>query len=499
MGNNFEALKTRMAEVSDLNFASSVLSWDQETYMPEGGAEDRAYQLSTLSKLTHEMQIAPATGKLIKSAAGEADVQKDAKKAAFIRVAQRDYNLLKKLPADFVAEMNRTRSLSQQAWIRARKASDFKAFEPWLRKMFDYSRRAADYLGYKEHPYDALLDTYEPEMTAGEVEAIFANLREQTVPLVHAIAQSKVQITDDVLRGQFAKAEQEAFASEVAKQIGYDFQRGRLDYTAHPFCTNFGRDDVRITTRVDEQFFNTLLFSVLHEAGHGMYEQGIAPAFNRTPLGGGASLAVHESQSRMWENLVGRSRAFWTFFYPQLQARFKHFKRVPFEKFYRAINRVQPSLIRIEADELTYNMHIMIRFELELALLAGKMKTSELPEAWNAKYKDYLGITPPSDAMGCMQDTHWAIGLIGYFPTYSLGNILSVQLFEAVKKAHPDLEEQFARGEFGALLSWLNKNVHQHGRRFTPRELIKKATGRPLTAEPYVAYLKSKFGEIYGV
>ena len=246
--------------------------------------------------------------------------------------------------------MNRTRSLSQMAWIRARKANDFKAFEPWLRKMFDYSRRAADYLSYKQHPYDALLDMYEPEMTAGEVEAIFADLREQTVPLVHAIAQSKVKTTDDVLRGHFAKADQEAFASDVARQIGYDFHRGRLDYTAHPFCTNFGRGDVRITTRVDESFFNTLLFSVLHEAGHGMYEQGIAPAFNRPPRGGGASLAVHESQSRMWENLVGRSRAFWTFFYPQLQARFKHFKRVPFGKFYHDINRVQPSLHSSKSD-----------------------------------------------------------------------------------------------------------------------------------------------------
>lgn len=499
MGNNYDALKARMAEVSDLNFASSVLNWDQETYMPEGGAEDRAYQLATLAKLTHEMQIAPAMGRMIKSAAGELDVQKDAKKAAFIRVAQRDYSLLKKLPADFVAEMNRTRSLSQQAWIRARKANDFKAFEPWLRKTFDFARRAADYFGYNEHPYDALLDTYEPEMTAGEVKAIFADLREQTVPLVHAIAQSKTQITDDVLRGQFARADQEAFASDVAKQIGYDFHRGRLDYVAHPFCTNFGRGDVRITTRVDEQYFNTLLFSVLHEAGHGMYEQGIAPAFNRTPLGGGASLAVHESQSRMWENLVGRSRAFWTYFYPPLQQRIKHFKRIDFEKFYRAINRVKPSLIRIEADELTYNMHIMIRFELELAMMEGKLKTKDLPEAWNEKYQNYLGITPPNNALGCMQDTHWAIGLIGYFPTYSLGNILSVQLFEIVKKAHPDLEEQFARGEFGALLSWLNKNVHQHGRRYTPRELIKKVTGRPLTSEPYVAYLKRKFGEIYGV
>jgi carboxypeptidase Taq len=499
MGTNFDTLKARMAEISDLNSVHAVLEWDQETYMPAGGAQDRALQMATLAKLTHEMRIAPAVGKMIKGAAGEPDVQKDGRKAAFIRVAQRDYSRLKKLPAEFVAEMNRTRSLAQQAWIGARKANDFKTFEPWLRKNMDHARRAADYLGYKNHPYDALLDIYEPEMTSAEVETIFADLREQTVPLVHAIAKSKTRINDAVLHGKFSKADQEAFAVDVARRIGYDFNRGRLDYVAHPFCTHFGCDDVRITTHVDETFFNPLFFSVLHEAGHGMYEQGIAPAFNRTPLSGGASLAVHESQSRMWENLAGRSRAFWSFFYPQLQKRISHFKKVDVESFFRAINRVKPSLIRIEADELTYNMHIMARFELELSMLDGRLKTKELPEAWNAKYKDYLGITPPNDAQGCMQDTHWATGLIGYFPTYSLGNILSVQLFEAAKKEHPDLEQQFARGEFGALLGWLNKNVHQHGKRYTPRELIKKATGRPLTAAPYVAYLRQKFGEMYGV
>ncbi len=499
MAKHFETLKARMAEISDLNAASSLVNWDQETYMPEGGARDRAFQLATLAKMTHAMQVSPATGKLLRAAAKEPDTQKDAKKAAFVRVAQRDYGLLKKLPTEFVAEMNHTRSLAQQAWIRARKTNDFKAFEPWLRKNVDFARRAADYLGYKQHPYDALLDVYEPDMTAGEVQTIFADLREQTVPLVHAISRSRVKVSDAVLHGHFAKADQEAFAADVARQIGFSFERGRLDYTAHPFCTNFGRDDVRITTRVDEKFFNTLLFSVLHEAGHGMYEQGIAPAFNRTPLGGGVSLAVHESQSRTWENLVGRSRAFWEFFYPRLQARFKQFKKVDFERFYRAINRVQPSLIRIEADELTYNMHIMVRFELELQLLEGKLKPRDLPEVWNVKYRDYLGITSPNDAQGCLQDVHWSAGLIGYFPTYSLGNILSVQLYEAAKRVHPDLEEQFARGEFGALLGWLNTHVHQHGRRFTPRELIVRATGRPLAAAPYVAYLKAKFGEIYGV
>ncbi len=292
---------------------------------------------------------------------------------------------------------------------------------------------------------------------------------------------------------------QQKFSEDVAAQCGFDFNRGRLDYTAHPFCTNFSRDDVRITTRVDETFFNTLLFSVLHEMGHGMYEQGIDAKFERTPLGASTSLGIHESQSRMWENVVGRSRAFWSFFYPRLQATMPHFKRVPLDAFYGAINRVAPSLVRIEADELTYNMHIFTRFELELELIEGTLKVNDLPEAWNAKYQSYLGITPPTNALGCLQDIHWAMGLIGYFPTYTLGNVMSVQLYEAAKADMPNLETQFARGEFSGLLNWLNKHVHQPGRRYMPQELLKRATGHTLDAKPYIAYLKRKFGEIYGV
>jgi carboxypeptidase Taq len=499
MGKHYDELTARMAEVIDLNHAESLLNWDQETYMPAGGAMARSHHLGTLSKVTHDMAVAPAIGRLIKAAAKEQDVTKSAVKSAMLREAKRGYDRSKKLPSDFVAEMSRTRSQAQQVWIKARQASDFKQFAPWLKKNLDFARRAADYFGWQDHPYDALLDVYEPGMKSAEVKAIFANLRNQTVPLVHAIARAAAHVSDACLSGHFAKEAQQAFAEDVSRKIGYDYARGRLDYTAHPFCTNFSRDDVRITTRADESFYNTLFFSVLHEAGHGMYEQGIAPTFDRTPLGGGASLGLHESQSRLWENLVGRSRSFWQHFYPQLQEHLPHFKDVPLDVFYGAINKVEPSLIRIEADELTYNMHIFTRFELELALLEGSLKVKELPEAWNAKYHSYLGITPPNDAMGCLQDIHWSIGLIGYFPTYTLGNIISVQLLDKIKRDIPDLYGQIARGEFGALLGWLNKTIHQHGRRFPPAELIKRATGQSLTAAPYVAYLTGKFSEIYGL
>jgi carboxypeptidase Taq len=499
MGNNFERLKVRWAEVTDLTYVTAVLSWDQETYMPPAGAQARSEQLATVSKLAHGMLSSAATGKLIKAAAQETDVANNAAKSATVRVANREYIRNKKLPSDFVAEFSRHRALSQQAWIRARRASDFKAFLPWLKKTIDFTRRAADYYGWREHPYDALLDGYEPGMTTATVRGVFAQLRDETVPLVQAIVAASDRVTDALLHGHFDKAAQEQFSKAVAAQCGFDMARGRLDYSTHPFCTNFSVNDVRMTTRVDESFFNTLFFSVLHEMGHGMYEQGIDPKFERTPLGASISLGIHESQSRMWENVVGRSRAFWKYFYPKLQTALPHFKNVPATVFYGAINRVQPSLVRIEADELTYNMHIFARFELELALLEGALKVKDLPEAWNTKYQSYLGLTPPSDALGCLQDIHWSIGLIGYFPTYTLGNVMSVQLYEAAKRAMPDLESQFARGEFSGLLSWLNKHVHAHGRRYLPQDLLKRATGHTLNATPYINYLKHKFGALYGI
>jgi carboxypeptidase Taq len=499
MSKPFDALTARLAEIADLNSATAVLAWDQETYMPHGAANSRSFQLSTLSKLSHELFTAPATAKLLKQAAAEPNVAKSKVKAAILRVAQTDYTKAKKLPTEFVAEVARTTSQAQHAWVDARKNKDFAAFAPWLKKNVALAQRTADYLGWQDHPYDALLNEYEPGMKTREVRAIFADLREQTVPLVRAIAANASKVSDAPIHGKFDKRAQEEFAMRAAKQIGYDMARGRLDYTAHPFCTSFAIDDVRITSRSDESFFNPMFFGVLHETGHAMYEQGVDHIYARTPVASGTSLGIHESQSRMWENLVGRSREFWQFHYPLLQQTLPHFKKVSPENFYKAINKVSPSLIRVEADEVTYNMHIMVRLEMELAMIEGKLNIKDVPEAWNAKYTEYLGVTPSNDAEGCLQDIHWSGGGIGYFSTYSLGNLYSVQLFDAAEQAIPDLRQQFARGEYGALLGWLRKNVHQYGRALLPNELIKKATGKPLSAAPYVAYLRRKFGDIYGL
>jgi len=342
------------------------------------------------------------------------------------------------------------------------------------------------------------MDAYEPEMTSREVRALFDRLVEVTVPLVRAIAARPAPRTD-MLEREYEEAPQRAFGMAMAQAFGYDLNRGRLDTSAHPFSTGFGRDDVRITTRFGRSGLGAV-FGIFHEAGHAMYNQGIAQALERTPLGDGASYGVHESQSRLWENLVGRSRAFWEYAYPALRRAFPaQLEGADADAWYRAINRVQPSLIRIHADEITYNLHIILRFELEQAVLTGALRPAELPEAWNARMASYLGVTPSTDTDGVLQDTHWAAGLIGYFPSYTLGNVASVQLFEAARRRHPDLEDQIRRGEFGTLLAWLREHVHEHGRKYSPQDLLVRATGGPLSPEPYLAYLKAKFGELYGL
>lgn len=465
--------------------------------MPPGASKGRSEQLGTLSKLSHAMFTDPETEQLLKRAGAEAGIAKSAKKIAIVNVAMRDYEQARRVPSEFVAEIARANSQATHAWIEARKKSDFGLFAPWLKKNFELAKRLADYLGYQDHVYDALLDQYEPGMKTAEVVRIFSDLRNQTVPLVKTIVAHRDRVSDDCLHGHFDKHTQESFAKTVAAQLGYDFNRGRADYTAHPFCAHFGIDDVRITTRTDETFFNTMFFSVMHEVGHAMYEQGVSYDYERTPTGTGCSLGLHESQSRMWENLVCRSRESWLYFYPKLCEVLPGFKDVPFATFYKAINKVEPSLVRIEADEVTYNLHIMVRFEMETALLEGKLKIKDVPEAWNEKYRSYMGLIPTNDAVGCLQDIHWSSGLIGYFPTYTLGNLISVQLFESAQKDIPDLSQQFMRGEFQSILMWMRKHVHQHGRRFLPNQLIKRATGKELSAKPYIKYLFRKFSDVY--
>lgn len=501
MMGSLEQLRTKLAEITDLNGAVSLLGWDQHTYMPPGGAAARAEQLATLEKLSHEMFIADEVGELIEAASAEvSSLAYESDDASLVRVTRRDYEKARKVPPALVAEIARSTSTGMEIWVKARTDSNFRAFHPILQKIFVLQRELAKSLGYEEQIYDALLDRYEPGMRTSQIEKVFTDLKKELIPLVQAISERVESVNDTVLHRHYDAQRQWDFGIEVLKRLGYHMQRGRQDKSVHPFTTSFSVNDVRITTRIDENFLPSALFGTLHECGHALYDQGVSPALERTPLRGGASLGIHESQSRLWENLVGRSQEFWKFSYPRLVSLFPEaLSDTTFEAFYRMINRVEPSLIRVEADEVTYNLHIMIRFELEVELLEDRLLVADLPEAWNSRMKRYLGVAPSNDAQGVLQDVHWSNGLIGYFPTYSLGNLISVQLFEKAKADCPDILDRIQQGEFGALLSWLQTHIHCHGRKFLPSELAERATGSSLQAEPYVNYLRRKYSEIYAL
>ena len=494
-------LKHRLATVSDLHHASALLGWDQQTYMPPRGANARAEQLATLDKLAHEFFIDDAVGKLLdelKALVAPLDYNSD--DASLIRVAQRDYAKAKRVPPELVEALSRAAALAYDAWTHARQESNFKMFQPHLEKIVELEIKQANCLGYTEHIYDALLDQYEPEMTTAQVQAIFAEVKKELVPFARAVIANSNRVNDAVLHREYDAQKQWDFGVAVIQQMGFDFQAGRQDKSVHPFTTGFGLGDTRITTRVDRNFLPTALFGTIHECGHALYDMGSPAQFERTPLAGGASLGAHESQSRLWENIVGRSRGFWKNYFPRLQEFFPaQLADQNVESFYRAINQVKPSFIRVEADEVTYNLHIMVRFELEIALIEGKLKVADVPEAWNAKIHEYLGITPPNDAQGCLQDVHWSSGSFGYFSTYSLGTFFSAQLWERATRDVPTLPAQIERGEFAELLQWLRVNLHQHARKFTLDELARKITGEPLQTRAWMRYLKTKFGEIYGV
>lgn len=500
MSENLQLLKAQMARIERLTEASNLLGWDQQTYMPPGAARARAEQMAVLAEVAHNFAASEEYGSLL--ARSESDLQgmdPDHDDVRLLKAARRTYDRITKLPADFVAEMSRQSTLSMGIWQKAREDNDFVAFIPALKRMFDLARQQAEYLGYQNHPYDALLDAYEPGATQASIAAMFSDLKPALVQLTHAISNA-TQVEDSLLHNDFPIDTQKQITLKIVKALGYDLNRGRQDEAVHPFCTNFSRDDVRITTRFDAHFLSMALYASLHEAGHGMYEQGIPARFDATDLGRAASLGVHESQSRLWENLVGRSRAFSKWAFPQLQAGFPNaLGGSDAESYYRAINRVEPSFIRVEADEVTYNLHILLRFELETALLTNTLAVEDLPEAWNSKMQSYLGITPPDFAQGVLQDVHWSIGLIGYFPTYSIGNLLSAQLWYAAKRALPDLDAQIERGEFTPLLDWLHTHVHGYGAKYLPAELVVKATGEPLSASCYRDYLTHKFHDIYGL
>jgi carboxypeptidase Taq len=492
-------LKARLREISDLSSAGAVLSWDQATYMPGGGADARGRQMAMLSRLAHERSIAPAIGKLIDTLVSYGEgLPEDSDDARLIRITRRDYEKATKVSAEYVARANAHASASYQAWTQARPANDFKTMVPYLEKTLDLSREYSSFFAPNKHIADPHIDDADEGMTTASIKKLFGELRRGLVPLVDAICDQP-EADDSCIRQDFAKSGQLEFAKRAAERMGYDFNRGRLDLTHHPFCTRFSAGDVRITTRVNEMDLGDALFSTVHEAGHAMYEQGVDPALASTPLGHGVSAGVHESQSRLWENIVARSRSFWDYFYPSLQRAFAdQLANVPLGSFHRAINKVARSLIRTDADEVTYNLHIMLRFDLELKMLEGKLAVKDLPDAWRAGMRADLGIEPPDDRDGCLQDVHWYSGGIGgAFQSYTIGNILAAQFYAAALRAHPDIPGQIAHGEFGTLHAWLRDNIYLHGAKFPPNEIVKRATGSAMSMRPYLDYLRGKYGELY--
>ncbi len=491
-----QALKDRLAEIDNLRRVAAVLEWDQSTYMPAGGAAQRGAQLAAVIGAAHRLFVDEETKRLLDAAVDTA-TEID---AALVRVARRDYEKETRLPASFIAEEALAFARGYETWVAARANDDFAAFAPALEANVALARRRADYLGYESDPYDALLDLYDQGMTTARLDVIFSELRDGMKPLIKAIAAGADAIDASVLHRSYDESTQLDLSKKMARSLGYDFNRGRLDLTIHPFETSFGVDDVRITTRVSSDFLQMALMGTIHETGHALYEQNIDPEFAGSPLAFGASYGLHESQSRLWENVVGRSKGFWTWADPLVRAAFpEQLADVSPEVLYRAFNKVAPSLIRVEADEATYNLHIMLRYELERDLLNGRLAVRDLPGVWKAKMQESLGVTPPTDAEGVLQDVHWAAGMFGSFPSYTLGNVLSVQLYDAALRAHPDLPREFERGKFSTLLDWLRANVYRYGHMYEPDDLVTKATGHPIETSPYLRYLQTKFGALYGL
>ena len=500
MSGALERLRGALGEVDDLRRAAFVLQWDLETYLPPGGVQDRAVQLATLQRLAHQRLVSGEMERLLEAAEAEVHgLDYDSDEASLVRVTRRDRELTARLPAELVAEVAEAGARARPVWREARARSDWSLFEPCLRTSVELGRRIAEATGYEARPYDALLEWTEPGLTTAEVEKLFAELKEAIVPLVRRVSERADLVAEDVLDRPLDAERQLAFSLQLIRRLGFDIQRGRQDLSAHPFCISFGPGDVRITTRVGRGLRDSSLLASVHESGHAMYNQGIPRRLARTPLWAGASPGVHESQSRLWENLVGRSRAFWTYLTPELQSAFPELADVDADELYRAVNRVKPSYVRVDADELTYNLHILLRFEIENELHEGRLSVEDIPQAWNARLERYLGLPAPEAALGPLQDIHWSGPVAGGFVGYTLGNLISVQLMEAARVRLPDLDEQLAQGEFAALLGWLREHVHVHGRKFTPNELLERATGEPISSGPWISYARTKFGALYGL
>ncbi len=493
-----------MAEVIDLERSAAVLDWDSLTYMPPAGAPARGDQMATLARIAHLRSTSPEVGAWLEELRPfEQSLAPDTDEASMIRVARRDYEKDTRIPTELVVEQELVAASAHQAWLKAREENRFEVFLPALERVVDVSGRVAAALGYRDSPMDAFIDLSEPGVTAAFCEELFAELRAELAPLARAIAESGRDADSEatVLRGNFPLDRQLACGMLAVRAIGFDLDgRGRVDTTVHPFAIGCSLDDVRITTRASADEFGECFFSLLHEAGHGMYEQGYPRRLDRTVLADASSGGMHESQARLWENLVGRSQEFWQYFLPRAQEFFpEQFARTTPEELYRAVNRVAPSLIRTEADEVTYNLHVMFRFDLEKAVLEGKLAVSDLRDAWQEKLREYLGLTAPDDVRGILQDIHWSEHFGGAFQSYTLGNVIAGQLYAAALADHPEIPQDMARGQFDKLFQWMRTRIHESGAKFPPRELVARATGKPLHARPYLDYLTRKFRPLYGL
>lgn len=497
-----EELKKLDKEIMALTQTMAILGWDQETYMPTLAVEGRADQLALLGKIHHEKVTNPRIGELLEKT-GSTDSNPLGEKSipqrdrALLRALHRQYSRATKLPTRLVTELAKAASLAQAVWVQARQDNDFKTFSPYLTKLIDLRKEQAGLFGYEDHPYDALLDEFEPWVKSAAIKPVFDNLRDYLSNLVKEISE-KPEINNNFLKKTFPIEKQRQLSVQLLTDMNYDFNRGRLDETAHPFTTTLGRDDVRITTRYQRQWLKSGLFGTIHEAGHGLYELGFDSDLKGSILGEGASLGIHESQSRFWENCIGHSLPFWKHYYPALKEYFPHaFEGVSLDEFYKGLNKVTPSLIRVEADEVTYSLHIILRFELELGLIEGSISTDDLPELWRTKSEEYLGIRPKTDADGVLQDIHWSMGAFGYFPTYALGNLYSAQFLNALKKELPEYEKKVEQGDLTEVLTWLRQNIHNHGSIHSADELCRKVTGESLKAHYFTDYLDKKYRSIY--
>jgi carboxypeptidase Taq len=495
MTDQLEELKSHLAELVDLRNAAQLLGWDQQTMMPPRGAPGRAEALATLERISHEKLIGAETGRLLDAAASAVNGGgPDSDDARLVSVVRRHYEKARRVPTALAGELVHAASLGQEAWVQARADCDFESFAPHLTRNYELARRYADCFDEFDCPYDVLLDDFDPGRKTAEVAVLFDELKAELVPLIANLAAREVD--DSCLHGEFPEARQRALVDAVLQRMGFDRKSWRLDDAVHPFATGFGSGDIRITNRWDQTYFASGLYGAMHECGHGLYEAGIKPALQRTPLGHAESLALHESQSRMWENMVGRGRPFAGVLTPLIG---EHLGRdVDPDVLFRAVNEVEPSFIRVEADEATYGLHIVLRFELEQELIEERLSTAELPEAWDARFKEYFGVDVPDDAHGVLQDVHWSAGLIGYFPTYALGNLIAGSLWERAHVDLPDLDARIADGELSPLREWLREHVHQHGSKFSSRELLERVVGQDMSVGPFVSYLKDKLSKVYG-